>query len=582
MKKIKYAFSLFLLIVCHISYSQKIQSYNGDYDIVINVDNYRGNVKYSYTEDSDGKRLYQGLFNFNGEINNAEVTEGKPKYSIIGQYKNGLKNGRWTYIFTDIWDGVKNERYLSRVDFNIYKKQTLSGYYKDGLIDGVWTFTGIQKQVAKTPYQKSNGVYTQLATKNGTMSFKNGFIVGKHKVVCKNTENSKVLSDYNIQFETNQEGILINDFIYKGSASNGDNIVKTEKYQSGFLIQESSKSIATGKIYFNDKYEENKQYADSAAKGKGIPNTFLEKQNGTSFEDFMVFLAIHNAPNGLKNENKLFIISYQEDLSLKSRLEEEKRQRLKKEQKEKDIIENDIRFFQSALDTYKNNCKQVQGFENYLVAIPNGRFKDSVIFLLQESYLASSVFNRFNENHGIDYTNSTRISTEKDMEEKTAISNKYFQKYPDGCYKNEIVNLVNALKSEQKCFDFDKNINSLILRMDSLLSKNNGKEVINLRNELFNCPQTKEKLRRYGYTNSYFLIDNKYAIALWLNSNFEEYKEIVTKNANSYIQFSNEPTSTPWVDHLLSHYKQLKKENIVFPNDEEMLKYTKQYKKSLF
>ncbi len=95
-------------------YSQNLLKYNGDYK--------NGKAEYTYFENEDLERIYQGNFKYeNDDINYFT--------SINGFFKNNLKSGNWNYLHYH-----KHSSYSTNI----------SGRYEKDLKNGIWKFNDIQ------------------------------------------------------------------------------------------------------------------------------------------------------------------------------------------------------------------------------------------------------------------------------------------------------------------------------------------------------------------------------------------------------------------------------------------------------
>ena len=127
-------------------------------------------IKYGLLIDKDGlkydpntKQLYTGktLYDLKKEINHwfPEIREG----IFEGYYKDGLKDGLWTYWYKN---GVKKRE----------------GTFKDGLKDGLWTYrykNGYKRCDGTFKDGKEDGIWTYwkkfpIEQKKGELTFKNG------------------------------------------------------------------------------------------------------------------------------------------------------------------------------------------------------------------------------------------------------------------------------------------------------------------------------------------------------------------------------------------------------------------------
>ena len=104
-------FLIFAIFFCitNIS-SQQNKKYSGEYTLKsssssLGPEYYKGKAIYSYYDDADKGRIYNGAFTYNGTKSgatwNGKSTGTKMTITIKGAYKDGLKNGYWFYGYAD-------------------------------------------------------------------------------------------------------------------------------------------------------------------------------------------------------------------------------------------------------------------------------------------------------------------------------------------------------------------------------------------------------------------------------------------------------------------------------------------------
>lgn len=129
---------LLFILVTQINFSQTLKIYNGDYET--------GKASYQYYENSEYERIFNGSFRYN-----------KNRYcTIIGNYIENKQIGEWTYINN-----------FGGIDQNYTK---ISGRYKNGMKNGLWT------------YYSSKIVNKQKRTFSTSINYINDTIVGKINV----------------------------------------------------------------------------------------------------------------------------------------------------------------------------------------------------------------------------------------------------------------------------------------------------------------------------------------------------------------------------------------------------------------
>lgn len=202
-----------VIIYCN-SFAQKIKTYNGKFDGVLNQ---RGGVQkgkaiYQYYENEKFDRIYSGNFNYIGELDN-----------IKGTYKNGIKDGKWT-IYAD----NKIDSYGFSNQYSVLNKR-ITGSYKEGQIDGEWTYGNSLKC-----FNKSRQVGKEFKV-SAIAHFKNGIFVGK--ISCELLSDEKTTSEG--QFDNNgfKDGIWTMKY---------GNIIHITKYKHGLAYFDLKQNISTG------------------------------------------------------------------------------------------------------------------------------------------------------------------------------------------------------------------------------------------------------------------------------------------------------------------------------------------------
>ena len=199
--------TIFLLIVIIMTVGngvgQTLKTYSGLYE--------GGKATYTYYEDENGERVKHGKFSFSKGDKGIGVGGGMSisyatTISASGNYKNGVKDGKWTYKNKTVGGGIVF------ADFSVVVN------YVDGKMDGTLTNEGIIFQM------------------------KNNRITGQVKKIEK-TQNE----DWTISGQFDEEGFP--DGIWtKNYKSYGNLYVDTEKYVHGLLVAKQTKNESTGEI----------------------------------------------------------------------------------------------------------------------------------------------------------------------------------------------------------------------------------------------------------------------------------------------------------------------------------------------
>ena len=202
--------TVLMTLAVQASVGQTLKTYSGLYE--------DGKATYTYYEDENGERVKHGTFSYNKGNKGIGVGGGMAvsyatTISASGNYKNGIKDGKWTY---------KNKTAGGSITFADFSAVV---NYVDGRMDG--------------PLNNSGTIF----------QMKNNRITGHVKKV-KKTQNE----DWSLSGQFDEEGFP--DGIWtKNYKSYGNLYVDTEKYVHGLLVAKQTKNESTGKITryeFND------------------------------------------------------------------------------------------------------------------------------------------------------------------------------------------------------------------------------------------------------------------------------------------------------------------------------------------
>ncbi|MGL2964046.1 hypothetical protein ACSVH2_09545 [Flavobacterium sp. RSB2_4_14] len=254
--------STILLLIVFVSnnYSQTTKLFNGKLDLGITGIWQDADVSYNYYEDSSYNYVKHGLFklSFIGSGNYKGINE-----NIQGNFKNGLKNGTWTYDYNN------NDIYQN--DYYVTSNIKLTANYVDGLPDGTWTCI-VQGKNRNKKYNRNTkkmefGPWMNSLYKSTSAKFKKGILIGNLTIIEKN--NEKIIETNNINF--NDKGFYNGKYYTKDT----ENEVVNE-YENGFLIKSIVRDLKTGQasvtdnsnklITFRDLYnnENNKDFINNS------------------------------------------------------------------------------------------------------------------------------------------------------------------------------------------------------------------------------------------------------------------------------------------------------------------------------
>lgn len=198
--------SIALLMLAVSSVGQTLKTYNGPYE--------EGNVTYTYYEDENGERVRHGKFTY------TESYPGISSFTVTGSYKNGMKDGRWT--FKDISRNRKETKILNLVDGN------LEGY------------------ISKTTQERNSAAHTER------YQMKNNRLIGMVKMKDNNIDACGQFDD-----EGFPDGVWVNK--YKNEYD-GSIITETEEYVHGVLVSKQKKNEITGEIWRQKFYLEPRKF----------------------------------------------------------------------------------------------------------------------------------------------------------------------------------------------------------------------------------------------------------------------------------------------------------------------------------
>lgn len=185
------------------SVGQTLKTYSGVYE--------GGKATYTYYEDENGERVKHGKFSYSNVNKGIGVGGGMSvsyatTISASGNYKDGLKDGKWTYKNKTAGGGVVFS------DFSVIVN------YVDGRMEGT------------------------LTNKGTTFQMKNNRITGQVRKV-KKTQNE----DWTMSGQFDEDGFPDGTWT-KNYKSYGNLYVDIEKYVHGILVAKQTKNESTGEI----------------------------------------------------------------------------------------------------------------------------------------------------------------------------------------------------------------------------------------------------------------------------------------------------------------------------------------------
>lgn len=217
---------LFILIVLTISVKgQSVKTFSGGYK--------NGHATYSYFEKGDN-RIYEGNFSYKGNTN----ISSSVKRTLSGSFKNGLRDGEWS--FSDKLSAIDNE-------FNAYLR-TVTGGYIDGQRTGKWNINYKSSTKQRTLLTQSLSSVQQASATETLVSnanFKDNLFDGSFYL--KEVNSFGEINEYTGQF--NHLGFMDGTWTMISKDAGTNSIVKTTlNYKSGFLRNSLEIDNSTGEI----------------------------------------------------------------------------------------------------------------------------------------------------------------------------------------------------------------------------------------------------------------------------------------------------------------------------------------------
>lgn len=195
--------TLLLMLMTQVSIGQTLKTYSGLYE--------GGQATYTYYEDENGGRVKHGKFTYNKSDKGVGVERGMniPYTKILsasGNYKNGVKDGTWTYEDKTEGGKIKFAGFSAIIN------------YVNGRMEGTLVHEGAMFQM------------------------KNNRITGPVKKT-ERTQNQ----DWTISGQFDDDGFPDGNW-KKDYKLNGNPYVDTEKYVHGLLVAKQTRNVSTGDI----------------------------------------------------------------------------------------------------------------------------------------------------------------------------------------------------------------------------------------------------------------------------------------------------------------------------------------------
>ncbi len=246
------------------AFSQTLKNYNGTFADGRMGQN--GTATYSYYEDEKTNEYIKHgsfLYTFNGVDDYKGFNQ-----TIKGNYKNGLKDGLWTYTLSFADFNIENGLVmLAATNKYTTGKITLTTNYKDGYAHGVWKTNWSYKKRSKDYYNREWLPFEALKTLAIEMNFDNGYLAGK--VNIKND-----FSPFEATGIFDQNSLASGTWVVKDIGWNNS---KELIYKDNFLYEFIGREISTGNVNGQqknqsayDKYIAYKDLSSGEMEEKGI------------------------------------------------------------------------------------------------------------------------------------------------------------------------------------------------------------------------------------------------------------------------------------------------------------------------
>jgi len=354
---------------------QSLKTYAGNFE--------NGSATYSYFENDNYERIYQGKFDFNESV----IKYDGLRLNISGSFLNDQRNGKWIFsvkntkspvleLLTEMDKlqgqmalqllmnyGASEDKILevqNRLKNNKIVYQTynsvLTGNYIAGKLDGIWTFnetfTGSKEPIMGFTNHKIN---KPISSK---VNFKNNMLIGDF--IFKQDENNFVIG----QFDEN--GKLTGKWIIKWITQNGE-FENIREYENGNLIKMIERNVSTGEILFRGNNKD--------GEGRGIKNAVISFWQQTIGKDEIGYVSISDRnymfrlnrgvikpSNGtdLQNSNKddSVVKKKIEEKVIEKQVEEKQEEVIEKEEPAFLVVEENASFQGGDINTFNSWIKQ--------------------------------------------------------------------------------------------------------------------------------------------------------------------------------------------------------------------------------
>lgn len=260
---------LFLISIFCIS-SMAVQAqkniYKGDFEW---QGEFKGTAEYEYIKDRSGKEIPDGKFHFflveRDSVNQAKLL----KKEIKGQYKNGLKEGKWSYMSADHVVIVKDVEEFSAITDLASDMIRIQAEYKSDQPHGTWKYNEEIFRDGKIG----------LVSVAETMQVKEGYVTGKVHISNKSLDKEQFITGY---LDANGHMDSLWTMVYQ---NNGVFVKEERRYSEGILLSLSQKDDESGEELINVDFSRNNERLKALASNQEVAFKLSEESFGILFNN---------------------------------------------------------------------------------------------------------------------------------------------------------------------------------------------------------------------------------------------------------------------------------------------------------
>lgn len=370
--RIKYL--IFVLFIPACALSQTLKNYAGTFTDGRMGQN--GIANYSYYEDEKThKYIKHGSFSYS--FNGVGDYKGFNQ-TIKGNYKNGLKDGLWTYTLSFADFNIENGLVmLAATNKYTTGKITLTANYKDGYAHGVWKTNWSYKKRSKDYYNREWLPFEEQKTLAIEMNFANGYLSGK--VSIKND-----FSPFEANGNFDQNSLATGTWVVKDIGWNNS---KDLIYKDNILYEFIGREISTGNVNgqqknqpIYDKYIASKDLSSVEMEEKGIKIDTVYGIKCAAYSN------IENHISKLFNEDYFLYQFIDGDLSFKEGIKGGGEIIVVQLVHINDLFSDEVKIYNRAEQSFNNKRYEdaLSDYRNVLERNKNILFKQDVVYLTKK------------------------------------------------------------------------------------------------------------------------------------------------------------------------------------------------------